>query len=78
LGGGGKAQEVLGMVFSKMENQLTEADLSRLPNGRAIRWKNYVRWARQHLKDKGYLKQDSPRGLWEITEEGKTYYENER
>jgi len=77
LGGGGKANEVSSKVFIKMENRLTEADLSNIKSG-AIRWKKYVHWARQHLKDKGYLKEDSPRGVWEITEEGKAYYEKER
>jgi len=78
LGGNGKIQEVSGMVFRKMESRLTETDLSKLPSGRAIRWKNAVQWARQELKEKGYLKSDSPRGTWEITEEGKAYARNAR
>lgn len=75
LGGSGKMQEVLDIVFSKMESRLTSEDLSKLPSGTAIRWKNYVQWVRQKFKEEGYIKSDSPRGIWEITEEGKAYFE---
>lgn len=72
LGGSGKMHKVLDMVFSKMESRFTEADLSKLETG-SIRWRNYTQWARQALKEKGYIKSGSPRGIWEITEEGKAY-----
>lgn len=75
LGGGGKVHEVMDMVFQKMENQLTEADLSKLESG-GIRWKKYVQWARYHLKINGHIKSDSPRGIWEITDKGKKNLQN--
>lgn len=72
LGGSGRMHDVLDLVFSKMESRLTEADLSKLKTG-SIRWRNYTQWARQALKEKGYIKSGSPRGTWEITEEGIAY-----
>jgi predicted transcriptional regulator len=32
-------------------------------------------WERQALKTDGYLKKDSARGIWEITDEGKKLYQ---
>ena len=67
LGGRGRTRDVLSKVYEKMKDRLTPADLERLPSGNAIRWRNYAMWTRQKLKEDGYLKSDSPKGIWEIS-----------
>ena len=73
-GGSGKMSEVLSRVFGKMKNRLKPKDLEKTPSG-AIRWKNHAQWERQRLKSEGYLKKDSPRGIWEITDKGRNLHE---
>ena len=73
MGGSGRTREVLDKVYEKMKNIFTPADLEMLPSGNAIRWRNYAMWERQKLKEEGYLKSDSPRGIWEISEKGRAY-----
>ena len=36
----------------------------------ATTWRNRVGWARYRLVEDGLLRSDSPRGVWELTEEG--------
>ena len=35
------------------------------------RWENAVAWERSDLKKEGYLRSDSRRGDWELSEQGK-------
>lgn len=77
LGGSGKVGSVLEKVYEKMKNQLTPADLEKVPSG-PIRWRNQAQWKRLDLKNRGYLKEDSPSGIWEISEEGRAYYKHEK
>ena len=78
MGGSGTVRDILDKVYEKMKNRLTQADLEVLPSGNAIRWRNRAMWERQELKEDGYLKADSPRGIWEISEKGEAYYEKEK
>lgn len=77
MGGKGKVREVLGKVKSKIGYKLTIADLEKLPSGKSIRWENAVLWERQKMKEEGLLKKDSPKGVWEITKKGKSYYHHQ-
>ncbi|MBP6933131.1 MAG: hypothetical protein KBB87_07030 [Candidatus Methanofastidiosum sp.] len=77
LGGKGEMRTVLDRVYQKMEDILNEYDmqsLSSLPKQK--RWENTAQWARNTMINKGLLKADSPRGLWEITKEGEIYLKN--
>ena len=76
MSGSGKVKTILNKLFEKMKDKMTEKDLEKQPSGNAIRWKNIAQWARQDLVNKGYLKKDSQRGIWEITEAGRTFYES--
>lgn len=76
ISGSGKAQDVLNRVFDKMKRKLKEKDLEKVPSGSGIRWIKTAQWERHHLIEKGYLKKDSPRGVWEITGLGRKFYEN--
>ena len=75
MGGRGRMRDVLNRVYNKIKDQLKPRDLEKLPSGTSIRWKNRAQWERQRLKSEGYLKKDSPHGIWEITDEGRKLYE---
>ncbi|MFZ5365740.1 MAG: winged helix-turn-helix domain-containing protein [Patescibacteria group bacterium] len=78
MGGRGKMEKVLEKIKSKIKDKLTTADLGRLPSGTSIRWENAAQWERQKMKEEGLLMKDSPRGIWEITKKGRTYYQSQK
>jgi len=78
LGGCAQAYEVLERVREKMKDVLTEMDLEPLPSGNDLRWHNKAQWARLLMIKQGLLKNNSPRGTWEITEHGKNHFEKAR
>jgi len=47
-------------------------DLEVLKNGE-IRWRNRARFARLRMKERGLLSNESPRGVWEISDIGRAY-----
>ena len=75
MGGSGRMNDVLTKVLEKMREQLKPIDFQKVPSGTSIRWKNAAQWVRQRLVTEGYLKKDSPRGIWEITSDGRKLYE---
>jgi restriction system protein len=61
---------------TKLYREITPEDLAgRLKNG-VSRWRNSVQWTRQRLLLKGEL-DGSVRGVWRITDRGKTRLERE-
>lgn len=71
VGGKAKAAEVIVRVMAKHE--IAEADYPKFEKGtlsgvEAVR--NQIRWARQYLINKGYLKGDSAYGTWELSDKG--------
>ncbi len=52
-----------------MEPRLPPVDLGSVNSGQP-RWWNLVCFERNALKEEGYLRDDSPRGVWELSEEG--------
>lgn len=73
LGGKGHAREVLRIVYEKMKDCLTEDDLKLLPSGGSVRWENTAHWERKRMIENGLLRNDSPVGVWEMTEAGRAY-----
>jgi restriction system protein len=73
LGGRGRVAEVLDLVYEKVKEILTPFDHEMLPSGLTERWRNTAQWARNEMVTKGLLRNDSPRGFWEISEKGKNY-----
>jgi len=74
LGGSGPMAKVLDKVGRLMKSQLNEYDRSPLPyTPGSPRWRNTAQWARNELVKEGLLASDSPRGTWEITEEGERW-----
>jgi len=71
MGGSGKVAEVLNRVGLKMKEVLKACDYEPLasdPNN--LRWRNAAQWARNSMVHDGLLKNDSPRGIWEISDKG--------
>lgn len=64
-----EAYDEMAKVFqiSEAEKNITVRD------GESAQWQNNVRWARRFLKEKGYLKTNSERGIWELSAEGKKF-----
>lgn len=76
LGGRANLNDVLELVHKKMRNQLNEHDHAPLPSdGVTPRWRNTAQWARYNLRQQGLLRDDSPRSIWEISEKGRAWLE---
>ena len=74
LGGKAPVGEVLERVFVQMKTLLNEHDLQPLASDPDNpRWRNAAQWARNSMVNEGLLRNDSPRGLWEITEAGRQW-----
>lgn len=69
-GGSGPAGEVIDALGKQLDGKLMDRDLERLNSGR-VRWQNRAQFVRLRLVEIGDLKQDSPRGLWEISDQGR-------
>ena len=79
LGGTGRVKEVLDRVEELMSDQLNKYDYETLPsNPNELRWRNNAQWARWRLVQNGYLASDSPRGVWEITDAGRQFLEEQQ
>jgi restriction system protein len=75
LGGRGRREQLIELVGQKMQNILRTADYEKLPQSSFIRWENRVAWQASNMRREGYLKNDSPRGIWEITGAGRKWLE---
>jgi len=74
MGGSGKTAAVCDAVYRKMKDVLKPLDFEPLPSSpRELRWRNAAAWARYSMVKKGLLSDDSPRGIWEITDKGREY-----
>lgn len=77
MGGHGMTAAVVDRVGELMERVLNDYDREMLPGGTDIRWRNTAQWARNELVHRGLMRQNMPRGIWEISEEGKKFLEKE-
>ncbi len=67
-GGRAPAREVIEEVGRRLDDKLTPLDKQPVSSG-GVRWQNRVQFTRLRLIDRGLLKRQSPRGLWELTEQ---------
>jgi len=58
-----------------MVGKLNEFDNGLLQDGN-IRWRNTTLWAKNNLKNKGFVT-SRERGFWEITQEGREYLKSQ-
>jgi len=70
--GRGDKRSVTLAIIEKMQRQklLKAADLELVATGET-RAENAIAWGRNALKDRGLLNRRSPRGIWELTSEGR-------
>lgn len=74
MGGTGTTGEVLDRVYALMKDQLNEHDLAPLrSNKRLPRWRSTATWGRNMLREQGLIESGSPRGVWEISEQGRQW-----
>lgn len=72
LGGSGSINEVLDEVYRMVKPRLNKYDLQPLPSDpQNKRWRNTAQWCRYTMVKEGLLRSDSPRGVWELSEEGR-------
>jgi len=72
LGGKGSAEDVLQNMKVKMGPALKPRDFEVVSSGEE-RWRNTARWRRNALVKLGFLRTDSPRGIWEISDAGRAW-----
>jgi len=73
FGGSARTRDVLDRVGQMLAGQLTEHDWGLLPATGQIRWRNKAQWARNTMRQDGLIREDSPDGIWEITDEGRNW-----
>jgi hypothetical protein len=79
MGGSGLAREVLTQVEKLLRQDLSETDYETLPSTpNTPRWSNTAQWARNSMVHEGLLRDDSPRGTWEISEQGREYLQEQK
>ena len=72
MSGSGRVAEVLNRVGDKMKPVLKDVDFGPLTsNPENPRWRNAAQWARNSMVNEGLLKNDSPHGVWEISDKGR-------
>jgi hypothetical protein len=76
-GGAAPASDVIDALGDRMRGMLTQRDYESLSMG-DIRWRNRARFARLRMTEQGLLSADSPRGIWELTEQGCKHLAEER
>jgi Mrr N-terminal domain len=69
-GGRAPTREVLEELGKRLEKDLMPADYEKLASG-DIRWRNRAQFVRLRLIERGDMAKGSPRGLWEITDQGR-------
>lgn len=78
LGSSAPMGEVLSRVEQKMKDVLNEYDREPLPSHPWLaRWQNTAQWCRKILVQEGLMKDNSPYGIWEISELGFRWLKSE-
>ena len=73
LGGEANLDAVLECVRATLADQLNSYDLDTLADGKTVRWRNTAQWARNSLREEGLIRDDTPRGVWGISEAGRKW-----
>jgi len=70
LGGSGTKEEVLSFVHRKGFLHLTDKAADYTRTSTEPRWQNELAWARKDAVEHRYLRRDSPRGRWQLSQKG--------
>lgn len=71
LGGSAPASQAIDVVGQKLDGKLTDWDRTEMGSG-SVRWRNRVQFVRLRLVHEGFLSADSGRGVWKLTEKGRS------
>ena len=69
MGGKARVDELRPVLETRIAPHLRPGDYQPVSTGDP-RWWNAFCWARNGLKKEGHFRDDSPRGLWELSEKG--------
>lgn len=69
LGGSAKVGDVLDEMGSQLEGKLLPGDLEWREAANSFVWQNNAQWERYQMTLDGTLRNDSPRGVWELSED---------
>jgi restriction endonuclease Mrr len=79
LGGIAPMNDVLDKVETLVSHKLNTYDRQTLASDPTIpRWRNTAQWARAAMVKEGLLSSKSPRGVWEITDNGRKFLEKNK
>jgi len=67
LGGRAPVHRVLEEMEKQLNERLLPRDLELLKDGSVV-WQNSAQWERFHMIKEGILKDNSPHGIWELSE----------
>ena len=75
LGGAARKADVLERVERDMRKRglLSDADYGGTRGIGAVRWRVWAGWARNDLKEDGFLRANSPHGVWAIGSAGRRF-----
>ena len=74
MGGSARVANLRPTMREKMMPTLLQGDLELVSSGDE-RWWNATCWERRSLVKEGYIRDDSPRGTWELSERGMAHLE---
>lgn len=69
LGGRAKVADVIEEMSLQLEGKLLPGDLEWRESTSEYAWQNNAKWERYRMTQDGTLRNDSPRGYWELGEE---------
>jgi negative regulator of replication initiation len=70
-GGQAPYRDVVDAVGRELKDDLLPADFENLNSG-AVRWQSRLQFVRLRLIERGYLDKNAPRGVWAITDAGRS------
>lgn len=74
VGGSARVTDLRPVMRNRMISLLLSGDLEHVSTGEE-RWWNATCWERGNLVKEGYLRDDSPRGIWELSKRGMDHVE---
>jgi len=72
LGGSAKVKDIRDALAPKVKPRLSEDDFQLVSTGDE-RWWNATCWERSNLVKEGLFRNDSQRGIWELSDQGRRY-----
>jgi hypothetical protein len=71
LGGSGRVGDVIEAMGRQLEGKLMPGDLEWREATKEYVWQNNTKWERYRMTQDGTLRNDSPYGIWALTENAK-------